>query len=133
MCVLYYLVTELGITLMAIGKDRKRITSYVPIDLYEIVESVQSKNNYSQSQAIEVILRYFRDNWSGDTLPSLPSESPVTVEQVERLIDEKLVSVINSDTLSKLEKVNSVIDSDILSKLKKVPAFVDEHEAILKK
>ncbi len=118
---------------MAIGKDRKRITSYVPIDLYEIVESVQSKNNYSQSQAIEVILRYFRDNWSGDTLPSLPSESPVTVEQVERLIDEKLVSVINSDTLSKLEKVNSVIDSDILSKLKKVPAFVDEHEAILKK
>ncbi len=109
-CVLYYLVTELGITLMAIGKDRKRITSYVPIDLYEIVESVQSKNNYSQSQAIEVILRYFRDNWTGDTLPSLPSESPVTVEQVERLIDEKVSSVIDSDTLSKLEKAIALVD-----------------------
>ena len=95
---------------MAIGKDRKRITSYVPIDLYEIVESVQSKNNYSQSQAIEVILRYFRDNWTGDTLPSLPSESPVTVEQVERLIDEKVSSVIDSDTLSKLEKAIALVD-----------------------
>ncbi len=103
---------------MAIGKDRKRITSYVPIDLYEIVESVQSKNNYSQSQAIEIILRFFRDNWLGDTLPSLPSESQVTVEQVERLIDEKLINVINSDTLSKLEKAL---------------AIVDEHEAVLKK
>ena len=103
---------------MAIGKDRKRITSYVPIDLYEIVESVQSKNNYSQSQAIEVILRYFRDNWTGDTLPSLPSESPVTVEQVERLIDEKVSSVIDSNTLSKLEKAI---------------ALVDEHSAVLKK
>ena len=103
---------------MAIGKDRKRITSYVPIDLYEIVELVQSKNNYSQSQAIEVILRYFRDNWPGDTLPSLPSDSPVTVEQVERLIDQKLDSVMNSDTLSKLEKAL---------------ALVDEYEALLGK
>ncbi len=133
---------------MAIGKDRKRITSYVPIDLYEIVESVQSKNNYSQSQAIEIILRFFRDNWPGDTLPSLPSESPVTVEQVNLLIDEKISSVIDDDTLSKLEKVNSVMDSDILSKLEKVStvidndtlsklekaiALVDEQEALLKK
>ncbi len=126
MCVLYYLVTELGITLMAIGKDRKRITSYVPIDLYEIVESVQSKNNYSQSQAIEVILRYFRDNWTGDTLPCLPGESPVTVEQVERLIDEKVSSVIDSDTLSKLEKANCL-------QQRFAPALVDEQEALLGK
>ena len=64
----------------------------------------------------------------------------MTVEQVERLIDEKVTSVMDSDTLSKLEKVSTVIDNDTLSKLEKAnclqqrfaPALVDEHEAVLK-